>query len=241
MAFGHPSAASLCKAVNEAELPRVGIGVRTDAKERRGQRFDRIDVRDAERLPSLGPARRALAGPLIDEDHFDPRTRRSVPVGLDNTLASLVADSKDGPAPDRLAEPSINHGRSRSSPLPYGSLDDVRALDHCLVLPEPDDIPTCGPKGRVDGAVTLNVASELRLPVVEVDLRLPSVLRASVPEAAIDEHCDSLSLEGDVGANPSAPGFDREVHPEPEPPSVQFAAERELGLGIPARAAPHRR
>lgn len=49
--------------------------------------------------------------------------------------------------------------------------------------------------------VALDVALQLRHPVVGVRFRNGRVLRASVPEAAVDEDCDPQPSEHDVGTS----------------------------------------
>jgi len=54
------------------------------------------------------------------------------------------------------------------------------------------------PRGRV--GVARDVAGDLARPVLDVVLEgPPTVVWTAVPEAAIDEHCDALACEDDVG------------------------------------------
>jgi hypothetical protein len=66
------------------------------------------------------------------------------------------------------------------------------------MLPDPDDLPTCRGQQAVDPIVSLSIPIELRTPILAVCLRRPSVVGAAMPEAAIDEHRDSLGREHDV-------------------------------------------
>lgn len=80
----------------------------------------------------------------------------------------------------------------RQATLP--DVDDLRGRGgHVVVLPEPKDGPTSIPQVRIGAPVTTDVASELLLPPRGVVRGRGSVLRARVPEAAVDEDCDARS------------------------------------------------
>src|SRR5579872_7158004 len=66
------------------------------------------------------------------------------------------------------------------------------------VLPEPDDLPASLSERHVCPAIPFDVAAQLRRPVPLVRGRLPAVLGAAVPEAAVDEHRDLARGENDV-------------------------------------------
>lgn len=241
MPVGVGTAELLGEAVHSAKFPRRRICVGSDTQEPCSKRLHLIDVNYAERLPALGMARRALARPLVHEDDLDPRTRRSVSVGLNDSRASLVAEPEDRPTPDRLAEAVISHCRSRPPAPPHGALNDVRGMPRRLVLPDPDDTPPCGSERVINRAIAFDVACELGLPVLDVHLRGSAVLRTSVPEAPVDEHSHPSSREDNVCAHPTVERLNGVVNAEAKAPAVQFAPERKLRLGVPAGAAPHRR
>lgn len=65
--------------------------------------------------------------------------------------------------------------------------------------------------------ITLNVASDLWPPVAPIpDLWAAPVLRAAMPEAAVEEDGDLTSREHDIGADRARrAGRNREVYAEP--------------------------
>src|SRR5688572_5751010 len=85
----------------------------------------------------------------------------------------------------------------------YALNRDLHALRGCigvLVLPHADDLPASASQHVVNLAIPISVPAQLRHPVVTVGLRDHLVLRAVVPEAAVDEDGDSGAGEDDVGA-----------------------------------------
>lgn len=241
MPFVVGTAALFGEAVHRAELPGRRICVSSDAQEPCSQRLHGIDVSYTKRLPALGVAGVALPRALVHEDDLHPRSRRSMAVGLDDSFAPLVAESEDRPTPDRFAEALVTHSGSRPPAFAYGALDHVRSVRRRVVLPDPDDAPSCGSERVIDGAITLNIPCELGLPVLHVHRGSPTVLRTSMPEATIDEHGHPPSRKDYVRADAAIDRLDGVVNAEAKAPPVQFAAERKLGLGVPTRAAPHRR
>jgi hypothetical protein len=80
-------------------------------------------------------------------------------------------------------------------------LDDaVGRDDQIFMFPDPHHRPTFSLKGRCRFVVALPVALQLWLPVPRVGLRLDSMLRAAVPEAAIEEHSHPGANEDDIGS-----------------------------------------
>src|SRR6202050_857045 len=108
------------------------------------------------------------------------------------------------------------------------------------VLPEPDHGPAGQDQRRVVDPVTLEFLGQFRAPVPFVPPRLAAVLRASVPEASVDEYRDLARGERDV--RPDAPAG---VQVQPvvlavaitEP--VQGTAQRQFGLGVRPPVGPH--
>ena len=69
-----------------------------------------------------------------------------------------------------------------------------------VMLPQPDDGPTCGAEGAFDNVVALSVAAKFGEPVCAVAARLAAVFRAAVPEAAVNEYGETCVAKGEIGA-----------------------------------------
>ena len=149
---------------------------------------------------------------------------------LPNGLGTSVGDSKG-----RLRDSTMGSRRH-----PVG--DGVHRLDHArrqvpqdrrecfvqsFVLPDTDDRPAVRhqPCGRV--AIPLDVRLQLRRPPRSVVRRPRRVLRAAMPEAAVDEDSDPSRGEHDV--SPST-GYAREwnVYAVPIPKAMQSPPQRDL-------------
>jgi DNA (cytosine-5)-methyltransferase 1 len=65
------------------------------------------------------------------------------------------------------------------------------------------------------------------------------MLRAGMPEAAIDENCNARPRENDVRSAPE-PGNGRVVDPIAKPSTMQLASQGHLGSGVPASVREHR-
>lgn len=115
----------------------------------------------------------------------------------------------------------------RGPEAPHNLLDAVGRFVHRLVLPHADDRPAERGESCVRLPVALDVAIELRRPVVGVGLRRSAVDRAAVPEAAIDEDCDTGTREDDV--RPGAQGaVNPEIDSEAKATPVELSTDREL-------------
>jgi hypothetical protein len=91
------------------------------------------------------------------------------------------------------------------------------------MLPDPYHSPSDRVQLAVGVTIAKDVGFELPLPPVSVRLRHGSMLRASVPEASIDEYRKLLARKKDVRATPCADGK-REVDAKPQPASVELPA-----------------
>lgn len=88
--------------------------------------------------------------------------------------------------------------------------------------------------------IALFILCNLRLPVRAIRRGEGSVLRTAMPKAAIDEHGNLPSREGEIGANTTAATwFDRKVDAIPESGGMRGAAHRALGTRIPALIRTH--
>lgn len=107
------------------------------------------------------------------------------------------------------------------------------------MLPEPDDLPSGSLKRGVDALVALHVPPELGSPVPLVRGGLPTVLGTDMPEASVDEDCDLLGGEDDVGPDLHRAEVETEVLPVTEPHPVESAAQGNLRLGVSAAVGLH--
>jgi hypothetical protein len=82
------------------------------------------------------------------------------------------------------------------------------------MLPETEHRPPNPFQARVSVPVTLYVRLDFVPPPLGVRLRPSSVLRAAMPETAIDENCDARAHECQIGA--AARTWKEPIHPEPE-------------------------
>ena len=92
---------------------------------------------------------------------------------------------------------------------------------------------------RVGVGVTSTVGFDLRSPELGVLLRSNEMEFASVPEASIDEHRDSLACERDVGVAPPVE-FEWMIHSKAEAPGVKCASDSQFGPGVAPPVGPHR-
>jgi hypothetical protein len=94
------------------------------------------------------------------------------------------------------------------------------------VLPNSHDRPTFAAKSSVHGPVTPKVSLELCSPVFDVALGRGCVPRATVPEAAVDEHYQSASPKCEVGTNDASTLFLRSTQLKAEgnvsPPALHM-------------------
>lgn len=118
--------------------------------------------------------------------------------------------------------------------------EDDRGSDgrRFLVFPISKDPPPCLCELSVCFTIPLDVAGQLRPPVVGVALRQRRMLRTTVPEAAVYEHRYPPSWEDDV--RPTAPTYRSEVDPVPHPGGVQQTSYGQLRRRIPAAVSAHR-
>ena len=112
----------------------------------------------------------------------------------------------------------------RGNPIAPQLLDPVRHRDRVLVLPHSYHYPARFLKGAAVAMVTGGVRVELGSPPVCVRLRSDRMLRTTMPEAAIHEDGDLRPRQDNVGAAWEV----RDVHPETESATVQFAPDGKL-------------
>ena len=98
-----------------------------------------------------------------------------------------------------------------------------------LVLPDVQRLPTDFTKADVVASIPGDVGSELRCPPFPIRLRTHAVLRAGVPETAVNEHCQSKPRHNEI----RPPGEVLTVEPEPYPTCVQSSAQFHLWSRVP--------
>lgn len=117
------------------------------------------------------------------------------------------------------------------------SFDCVRYGANVFVFPCPDHLPP-GRIERYDSRfIAFDVPAELRDPVVLVALGRDVMVRAAVPEAAIDEDHDTSASEDDVRLDPNSVAADEQVLSEAQPSTVKLRPERLLRSGACATVA----
>lgn len=99
------------------------------------------------------------------------------------------------------------HGLTPRHSCDYAS----NSLAHRLMFPNTEDAPSSCIQNRRLPKVPVPRSADLRLPKIAIGDRHLAVLRASVPEAAVDEHNDFAAGEHDVWSEPLAPDQKREV------------------------------
>jgi hypothetical protein len=109
------------------------------------------------------------------------------------------------------------------------------------VLPDADDGPAMVLERSVYGGVPLRIPTEFRAAIASVDSRLASVVRASMPEAAIQKHRHPVSGKGDVGLYFQLASSDKQVLTKPQAFSMKTRAKQLFGPRIGPTAALHHR
>ncbi len=119
-----------------------------------------------------------------------------------------------------------------------GLFDGASSLWGGNVLPDAHRRPSSPPELLVCVPVPLHVPLDLLRPVPGVGaVSTNAMLRTTVPEAAVDEHCHLYSREDDVRLPTEARQW-APVHEVAEPPSVELSAQRQLWSGVlPGQAA----
>lgn len=117
-------------------------------------------------------------------------------------------------------------------------LDPISGVGWTFVFPDPDHGPSLRRQLLIRLAVPLDVPTELSLPPLAVGPRLSLVFWAPMPEAAVHEYDESLGRESHIGAT-AQEAWKREVHPEPESPSVEESTEGQLGSRVTTPLARH--
>lgn len=86
---------------------------------------------------------------------------------------------------------------------PYLILNAIGGSRDGLVLPNAENAPADRQDGSIDCSIALDIASELRTPVILIHSRLVGVDWTDMPETSIYEHRHPCAGEGDVGVDDS--------------------------------------
>jgi hypothetical protein len=92
------------------------------------------------------------------------------------------------------------------------------------VFPDTERQPTELDKRYVITAIPGDIPVQLRLPPGSIGFGKHAVVRATVPEAAVEEHSDLCPRERYVGSTRKS----AQMFPESQPETVEFAAQTHL-------------
>jgi hypothetical protein len=98
------------------------------------------------------------------------------------------------------------------------------------VLPEPKHLPSFSHKDARHATIPFAISRELGDPVLGIGLGHSAVIRASMPEAAVDEHGDPRARKHEIWPDAKLAGDDRKI------PSVTVAAAMQCGSQAPLRS-----
>ena len=116
--------------------------------------------------------------------------------------------------------------------------DPMRRRPRVFVLPNPDHAPADSPQPAVGVAVASLVVRELALPVLRIRHCSCCVLRTTVPETSIHEHCDSSRSEHDVRSS-TYTRDDRTVEAVTQAKPMKLASKGEFWIGVSLPHALH--
>lgn len=106
------------------------------------------------------------------------------------------------------------------------------------MFPDPNNNPSLSFQTTVGFSVTHHIVVDLGSPIVDVGLRLHEVLRASVPEAAVDENSNTRFREDKISTTTEP--FDRSAINEiPQSLMMQGATNPHFRAGVSAPVRTH--
>src|SRR5829696_904503 len=189
------------------------------------------------------PTLARLAPSLCDGARLATKRLNHLLRGCDSAAARRVHRTR---ASSRSARSSGRHvfGTALTSPRwsERGSIrrrGSVSDLGYVLVLPGAEHLPSVTCERAVDSTVSGDVASELRLPVRGVRPWRVAVVRAAVPEAAVDEDGEARAREDHVGSNDSGRSRDWVIDPEAQPTSVELRPQSQFRSCVTPTVAAH--
>lgn len=118
--------------------------------------------------------------------------------------------------------------------------DPLRRVGDGFVLPDPDHFPPGLHEKSIGLLVPASISSDLVRPELRVCDRHGVVLRASVPEAAIDEDSHLRPGEDQVGGSAN-PGKWAAIHSVSQAHRVYRSTDGEFRFRVPRRVRPHAR
>lgn len=139
-----------------------------------------------------------------------------------------------GVAEDRPGMPRRSSGTLASDQF----LQPTHHHSRVVVFPDSYDSPAGLAEGRVNGFIAVPVTLHLALPVLAIPSRSAVVIRATVPEASIDEDRHHRAREDHVGSAPQ-PGKRSHTDPVAKPDVVRGSADGQLRGCVSAAVALH--
>src|SRR5947208_506274 len=137
-----------------------------------------------------------------------------------------------------VSKPLVRYRTPLGHSVAYELGDAPGSLSGILVLPDPHHRPSSLRQLSVCILVSSAVRSDLFSPPLGIALRPSTVLRASVPKAAIDENCDTGGREDNVHrATDSRDNLPANQVAEAE--SMQRGTQGELSRRVPLRRVLH--
>ena len=103
---------------------------------------------------------------------------------------------------------------SRGLTVPDKSADPFGGFIRTLVLPNAHNRPSRGLELCRVPAIALDIAADLRIPVVAVRPWPDSVLGTLVPEAPVHQYCDLNRAEADVDSTRAGDGLHMDAIPQ---------------------------
>lgn len=128
-------------------------------------------------------------------------------------------------------------GRSWAASFDYG-FDPISSVRRRFVFPNTYHVPACVGQAVVRVSVAHHIGLNLLAPEGGIRLGPGSVLRAAMPEAAVDEDNHARWAKDDVGAAPPIPEHAM-VYAKPQPALVKLPTQRDLGFGVSATNSAH--
>ena len=144
--------------------------------------------------------------------------------------------------PTGLAKPLFEAGTRfaglLSSLVPNNIFNSCRSILRIIMFPNPQDDPTGVGKPAVSVRITSPVGGHLFSPVGRIRHCNRVVLRAPVPETAVQKNRDSFSRKDQVGRPSQAlDGCSRDAIPQAQ--RVDCGAQGDLGFRVSAPVRPH--
>ena len=101
----------------------------------------------------------------------------------------------------RAANRDLFNGRPPSPAFHHQNPNLVGGLNDVLVFPNPNYLPTHRQQRHVNQPIPFNIMFQLRNPVLTIPARYHMVIRTTVPETAVYEHCNTRPRKDDIWMN----------------------------------------